>query len=97
MHVVAVHVVARAVDVYVAFVMTTDAINAVRAVKVVKVVHAIKVVKPAIDGVTLPVHAVGLVMVVAWPGSLATTVAMAVKPPIHVVTVVKFVHVISLF
>ncbi|MCX5131325.1 MULTISPECIES: hypothetical protein [unclassified Streptomyces] len=74
--------------------MTTDALNAVNAVKVGR---AIKVVKPVIVGVTLSVHAVGLVMVVAWSVSLATTVAMAVKPPIHVVTVVKFVHVISLF
>ncbi|MFD6298581.1 hypothetical protein ACFWFU_27595 [Streptomyces sp. NPDC060235] len=75
--------------------MTTDAIT--DAINAVEVVHAIKTVKPAIVGVTLSVHAVGLVMVVAWSVSLATTVAMAVKPPIHVVTVVKFVHVISLF
>ncbi|MEU8795796.1 hypothetical protein [Streptomyces sp. NPDC048643] len=60
-------------------------------------IKVVNVVKPAIHGVTLSVHAVGLVMVVAWSVSLATTVAMAVKPPIHVVTVVKFVHVISLF
>ncbi|MET7387390.1 hypothetical protein [Streptomyces sp. NPDC005385] len=60
-------------------------------------IKVVNVVKSSIDGVTLSVHAVGLVMVVAWSVSLATTVAMAVKPPIHLVTVVKFVHVISLF
>ncbi|MEW2165347.1 hypothetical protein AB0912_20485 [Streptomyces sp. NPDC007084] len=72
--------------------------SAVHGVAIINsAVHSGALVNSAVHGVTLSVHGGGLVMVVAWSVHLATTVAMAVKPPIQVVTVVKVVHVRPLF